>query len=367
MTPQLEIQLVASIVALACALPGVFLVLRRVALMSDAISHSILFGIVVGFFIVEQVQHPVVIVMAALSGVLTVALVEAILRTRRVKEDAAIGLVFPVLFSIGVILISRYAGSVHLDSDAVLLGELAFAPFNRATYFGLDLPQGVWVMGTILVVNAALIALFYKELKIATFDPDLAAALGFMPVALHYGLMTTVSVTAVGAFDHVGAILVVALMIAPPATAYLLTNSLSRMLGISAIVGVLSAVSGYWMARWIDTNIAGAMATMAGVYFILALVFAPEQGLLARQLQQRRRKRRFAVEMLLVHLSRHEGTDAALDENSLRHLIDDLNWPSEYAQNTVKRAARGGFIRRNNGHLLLTEQGRDTARHVLSR
>lgn len=367
MTPQLEIQLVAGIVALACALPGVFLVLRRVALMSDAISHSILFGIVVGFFIVEQVQHPLVIVMAALSGVLTVAVVEALLQTRRVKEDAAIGLVFPVLFSIGVILISRYAGNVHLDEDAVLLGELAFAPFNRATYFGLDLPKGIWVMGTILMVNVVLIALFYKELKIATFDPDLAAALGFMPAVLHYGLMTMVSVTAVGAFDHVGAILVVALMIAPPATAYLLTNSLSRMLGISAVVGVLSAVSGYWLARWIDSNIAGAMATMAGVYFVLALVFAPEQGLLAQQLQQRRRKRRFAVEMLLVHLSRHEGTAAALDENSLRHLIDDLNWPSEYAHNTVKRAAKDGLLRRDNGHLLLTDQGRDTARHVLSR
>lgn len=367
MTPQLEIQLVAAIVAVGCALPGVFLVLRRVALMSDAISHSILFGIVVGFFIVQQVTHPLVIVMAALSGVLTVAAVEVIIQTRRVKEDAAIGLVFPVLFSIGVILISRYAGNVHLDEDAVLLGELAFAPFNRAVHFGLDLPQGVWVMGTILLINVAFIALFYKELKLATFDPDLAAALGFVPGLLHYALMTAVSVTAVGAFDHVGAILVVALMIAPPATAYLLTDSLSRMLGLSALIGIASAISGYWLARWVDTNIAGAMATMAGVYFVAALIFAPEQGLVARQLQQRRRRRRFAVEMLLVHLSRHEDTAAARDENSLAHLTNELNWSSAYAERTVSRAARSGLIERENGHLLLTTEGRETAQRALAR
>ncbi|RME66244.1 MAG: metal ABC transporter permease, partial [Caldilineae bacterium] len=142
MSPQLEIQLIGVLVAAACALPGVFLVLRRVALLSDAISHSILLGIVVGFFLVGDLTHPLLVLMAAATGVLTVSLVEALIHTRRVKEDAAIGLVFPALFSMGVILVSRYAGDVHLDIDAVLLGELAFAPFSRATYLGLDLPKG---------------------------------------------------------------------------------------------------------------------------------------------------------------------------------------------------------------------------------
>jgi manganese/zinc/iron transport system permease protein len=367
MSLQIEIQLVAGIVAIACALPGVFLILRRVAMMSDAISHSILLGIVIGFFLVHDTGHPLLILLAAASGLLTVSLVELLIASRKVKEDAAIGLIFPVLFSIGVILISRYASNVHLDVDAVLLGELAFAPLNRRTFFGLSLPQGIWVMGAIALLNILLIVLFYKELKLSTFDAGLAAALGFSPVLLHYGLMAAVSVTAVGAFDHVGSILVVALMIAPPATAYLLTNLLSRMLVLSAAIGVASAISGYWLARYLDTNIAGAMATMTGVFFLLALALAPEQGLLAQRIQRYRRRQRFAVEMLLVHLSRHENEPEAATENSLNHLVEELKWQPNFANATVRRANTQGLIERQNGHLLLTEDGRVVAQRAMER
>src|SRR5690606_33602323 len=157
--------------------PGVFLVLRRMALMSDAITHAVLFGIVLAFFVVHDTASPLLMIAAAATGVLTVVLVELLSRTRLVHEDAAIGLVFPVLFSLAVVLISRYAGDTHLDTDAVLLGELAFAPFERVEAFGYDLgPQALWVMGTIVVLDALFIGLFYKELKLATFDAGLAAA-----------------------------------------------------------------------------------------------------------------------------------------------------------------------------------------------
>ena len=132
---QFEIQLIASIVAVACALLGVFLVLRRMAMMSDAISHTVLLGIVITFFITKSITSPLLLIGAAVMGVITVSLVELINRTRLVREDAAIGLVFPAIFSIAVIMISRFAGDVHLDTDAVLLGELAFAPFNRLRLF----------------------------------------------------------------------------------------------------------------------------------------------------------------------------------------------------------------------------------------
>src|SRR5688572_7531238 len=274
----IEIQLIAAIVAAACALPGVFLVLRRMALMSDAISHSILLGIVLAFFVAESLASPLLIVGAALTGVLTVALVELTLRTRLVREDAAIGLVFPALFSIGVILVSRYAGDVHLDLDAVLLGEIAFAPFQRVVVAGFDIgPRALWVMLVILLLNAAFIALFYKELKLTTFDAALAASLGFAPGLLHYAFMTLVSVTAVGAFDAVGSVLVIALMIAPPAAAFLLTDRLAVMIRLSVAIGAASAISGYWLAHAIDGSIAGSMATMAGVIFFLVLLLAPER------------------------------------------------------------------------------------------
>lgn len=263
---QFEIQLIASIVAVACALPGVFLVLRRMAMMSDAISHTVLLGIVIAFFITKSLNSPLLLIGAALTGVITVSLVELLNRTRLVREDAAIGLVFSAIFSIAVILISRFAGDVHLDTDAVLLGELAFAPFNRIRLAGIDVgPEALFTSGGILLLNILFIVLFYKELKLATFDPALAAALGVAPAVLHYALMTLVSLTAVGSFDAMGSVLVVAFMIAPPAAAYMLTDRLSRMLLYSACIGIISAVSGYWLAHGLDASIAGSMATMTGV------------------------------------------------------------------------------------------------------
>lgn len=289
---QIEIQLVAVMVAVACALPGVFLILRRMSMMSDAISHAILPGIVIGFFITESLGSPFLIVAAALTGLLTVALVEIVERTALVREDAAIGLVFPVLFSIGVILIARYAGDVHLDTDAVLLGELAFAPFNRAEAFGYDLgPRALWVMGAAFVLNLLVLTLFYKELKLSTFDAGLAATLGFAPGILHYALMGLVSLTAVSAFDAVGSILVVALMVAPPAAAYLLTDRLATMMILSPGLGAVAAVSGYWLAAALDASIAGSMATMAGVVLGVAVLFAPERGVISRILRAHHRPR----------------------------------------------------------------------------
>lgn len=247
MHPELEIQLIAIIVSLACSLLGVFLVLRGMTMMADAITHTILLGIVVAFFATENLASPFLIVGAALMGVFTVWLTELLHQTRLLAKDASIGVVFPLLFSIAIILISRYAGSVHLDTDSVLLGELAFAPFERMVIFGVDIgAQGIYSMGIILIINLIFILLFYKELKLATFDAVLAAALGFSPVILHYALMTLVSVTAVGAFEAVGSILVVAFIVGPPVTAYLLTNELKKMLWISGIVGVIDSIVGVY-------------------------------------------------------------------------------------------------------------------------
>ena len=158
---QIEIQLIASLVALACAIPGTFLVLRKMAMISDAISHSILPGIVIGFFITHDLNSPLLILLATLTGIITVILVEYIQKTGLVKEDTAIGLVYPALFSIGVIMIAKNANDIHLDVDAVLLGELAFAPFDRLLVFGTDIgPKSLWIIGCILLVTVSLLFAF---------------------------------------------------------------------------------------------------------------------------------------------------------------------------------------------------------------
>lgn len=365
-TAQIEIQLIAAVTAAACALPGVFLVLRRMSLMSDAISHAILPGIVVAFFITEDLASPLLMAGAAVTGVLTVFLVELLSRTRLVREDAAIGLVFPVLFSAGVILISRFAGNVHLDTDAVLLGELAFAPFNRLVLFGVDVgPKSLYVMGAVFAVNLACVLLFYKEIKVATFDAGLAAALGFSPVVIHYGLMTLVSVTAVGAFDAVGSILVVALMIAPPAAAYLLTHRLSRMLVLSVLFGAASAVAGYWLAHVLDASIAGCMATMGGVFFLLTYLLAPDRGLLALYRRRARQRMEFGLRMLVVHLFNHEGLPEAAEENREDHLHEHISWTREFAHQVVRYGERKGAIQRGEARLELTDDGRALARNAI--
>jgi len=248
---RLQIIAIACLVSIATVLPGVFLVLRGVALMSDAISHAILLGIIGMFLLVQRLDSPLLIVGASLAGLLTVVATEMLIQTQRLKKDAAIGLVFPLFFSIGVILISQYARNVHLDTDMVLLGELAFAPFNRLIVYGVDIgPNALWLMAGIVLINSLAVALFYKELQLATFDPKLAYVLGFSPTVMYYGLMTLTSITAVGAFDVVGSIVVVALMITPAATAYLLVERVAPLLMLSMVIGVSCAVGGYFFGEY---------------------------------------------------------------------------------------------------------------------
>jgi manganese/zinc/iron transport system permease protein len=360
---EFEIQLIAAVVALACALPGTFLVLRRMALMSDAISHSVLLGIVLAFFLTHDLASPLLIVAASLTGVLTVVLVEALRRTRLVRADAAIALVFPALFSIAVVLIARYARSVHLDTDVVLLGELAFAPFRRLEIAGYDAgPRVLYLMGGILALNCAFLGAFYKELKLSTFDPALAAALGFSPMLLHYAFMALVSVTVVGAFEAVGSILVVALMIAPPAAAWLLTERLPRMLLLSGGFAVAAAVGGFWIAWLLDASIAGAMATTAGGLFAGALLLAPGRGLLARARRRSAQRVDFARTMLVIHLLNHEESHEAEVENREEHLHEHLRWDPDFIRRVVRSAEREGLLSRSERDLLrLTPAGRDRA------
>lgn len=366
MNVALEIQMVAVVVAVACALVGTFLVLRRTALMADAISHSILLGIVLAFFVVRDLSSPFLVLGAALTGVATVALVELLERTGRVREDAAIGLVFPLLFSVAVILVTRFAANVHLDTDAVLLGELALAPFRRLEFAGRDLgPRSLWVMGGILIGVLAFLAALYKELKITSFDPALALALGISPGLVHYLLMGVVSVTAVGAFDAVGAVLVVALMIAPPAAAWILSDRLPVVLGLSALLAAVSAVAGFQVAWAMDASIAGCMAAMTGLVFLLVLLFAPERGLVAGGRRRARQKLEFAGLMLTIHLLNHEGDPSEASECRVDHLEEHLRWTPDFARSVIRRARRFEWVEEEEDRLRLTPGGRQAAREAM--
>lgn len=356
MGAQLEIQLIAAVVAIACAIPGVFLVLRKMSLISDAISHSILPGIVVGFLITQDLNSPWLILLAAITGVITVVLVEAIQKTGLVKEDTAIGLVFPALFSIGVILIAKNANDVHLDVDAVLLGELAFAPFDRLLIGSTDIgPKSLWVMGVILVLTVSLLFAFFKELKVSTFDAGLSSALGFSPVVMHYGLMSISSVTVVGAFDAVGAVLVVALIIAPAAAAYLLTANLKKMLVLSIIFGVTAAIGGYWMAHFLDASIAGSMTTVLGLLFLAVYLFAPSKGIIAVLYRQKQQRIEVSLITFLLHLNNHTEES----ERHINHLNEHINWQKVRSQTVLELAQRNNMITISDSIVTLTKKGKE--------
>lgn len=363
--PGAMIVLTGALVGIAASLVGAFLVLRGTSLLSDAISHSIVFGIIVVWMLTHQTAGPVQIIGAALTGVLTVFLTETLTATGRVKSDAAIGLVFPALFSIGVLLINIYARDVHIDQHTVLLGEIGFVWLDTVELFGIHVPEAVLWMGIMTLANLAYITLFYKELKLATFDPALAKALGFMPMAVFYGLLALTSGTAVAAFDAVGAILFIAFVIVPPSAAYLLTDRLSLMLVYGAVIAIASSFLGYALALWLNVSIGGMMAVMTGVFLLLAFLFGPRYGLIAQSIQRRTRTASNACRALAVHLYNHEDSPARSEENIASALREHLHWPEPRARAILLRALDQGLVIRSGDLLELTEKGRATAREIL--
>lgn len=269
----IQLFLIASLVAVACSLPGNFLVLRGTALMSDAISHSILLGIVLMFFITHEIQSIWMFIGATLVALLTVTLAELLIKTKRISLDTTIGLIFPLFFSIAVLLINYYAHTIHIDTDAVFLGELAFAPFQTTHINGYNLgPTSLWTMSIVVLLNIAFIRIFYKELILSTFDAEQAEILGYRPYIVNYLLMALTSITIVGAFNTAGSILVIAFMIIPPATAFLITNQVQKMIVLSSLFSLVATAAGCCFAHLANVSITGAIATSNGIIFFIVLM-----------------------------------------------------------------------------------------------
>lgn len=297
--------------SVACGLVGCFLVLRRMSLLGDAISHAILPGLAAAFLVTGSREPISMLTGALVVGVLTAVLSSGLSRWGRVSEDASMGVVFTTLFAIGVVLITWAARNVDLDPGCVLYGLIEFAPFDTMLVLGHELPRSFVWLAVILIVNATLIVVFFKELKVVSFDPFLATTMGISATLLHYALMTSVAATAVASFESVGSILVVAMLVAPGATAHLLTDRLAPLLWIAALLAALSAVAGYVAAVALNTSVAGAIATSSLALFVLVLFAAPRHGVIAKQYRQFALSARIRREDVLGLLFRwHEQVDA---------------------------------------------------------
>jgi manganese/zinc/iron transport system permease protein len=288
----LWVMLIGSLVGASCALVGSFLILRRLSMLGDAISHAVLPGIVFAFMMTGSRNIVPMLIGAGALGLVTAFLTDSLHRYGKLQSDASIGVTFTWLFAVGVILISKFAGQVDLDTDCVLYGEIIFAPFDVLIIGGDEYgPRAVWMLGVVTLANLLFVVIGYKQLKVCAFDSELAASLGIKVALWHYLLMGFVSMTTVGAFESVGAILVVAMLVVPPNTAYLLTDRLGIMIGLAVFFGVLSAVLGYWLAYALDASVAGAMAAVSGLLFLLVALASPRHGIIGRSLAQRRAAR----------------------------------------------------------------------------
>lgn len=270
---------IAAMTNTACALIGCYLVLRRMSLLGDAISHAVLPGLVVAFVLSGSVNILYMSLGALVVGILTTVLVETLHRHGGVAEDASMGVVFTSLFALGVILIKRFGQSVDLDIDCVLNGVLELVQINTVSLGGYEIPRALVTITPVLLLNVVFIVVFWKELLISSFDPALASTMGFRAGLMHYLLMALVALTTVASFEQVGSILVIAMLIVPGATAHLLSDRLRTMMGISAAIAVAAAVLGHVAAVHFNTNTAGTMAVIVGLFYLAAVFFSPRYGI----------------------------------------------------------------------------------------
>lgn len=347
------------ITSLACAVLGVFLVLRRLSMVSDAISHSVLLGIVIGYFVTKDIGSVLLIIGASLFGVLTTVCIELLIKSKRVTEDASVGIIFPLFFSIAVILITRYARNVHLDTEVVLIGEIILAPLHRINFLGLSLPKALVQMVFVLLINIVFIAVFFRKLKISSFDPVYAGVAGIAGAGLYYVFMALVSFTAVSAFESVGAILTISFFISPAASAYLISKDLKITIFLAAVYAVVNSCIGYFLAVKFNVSMSGMCALVSGLTFMITIAVYPG-GIITKIIRYIKNKNRFSRELLILHIDNHTGKKNALGELGYSTIREHIAWSDRKLKYVLDKLIKKGYVYRakERGVYSLTETGK---------
>lgn len=383
------IVLTAALAAMSCALPGTLLLLRRQSLLGDAISHSVLPGIVLAYLLVDQLQdsqvitretaifirHPCLFAGAALTGILSGWLSERLTSWGRLESGAALGVVYTSMFAVGLLLIRLAADKAHIDPGCVLYGNLETIVTDTWGHTGI--PRAVMINGLLLLLNASLLWAFYKELTISLFDPALAVSLGIPASRVHQALLACTGATVVASFESVGSILVIAMLVVPPACAVLITERLPRVLGLSVVVAGLSAMGGHVSAivvpsvvrmllQWPelgDTTTAGMMAVFAGGLFMTCWIFSPHDGLL-RQYQDRLRLRQRILDEDILGVMFRRGQQPSTTW-TLEDLTQILKVPKRQLGNALQRLSQSGSLQAVNEGYELSAAGKARAQTIV--
>lgn len=355
--------LMASLVNVACALVGVFLVLRRMSMMGDAISHAVLPGLVVAFLFSESLSVVPLFLGAIAAGLATTYLTQTLHQYGRLATDTSMGVVFTSLFAIGVLLVKQYASQVHFDTACIYEGNLLLLTIDTITLAGLELPRQALVVGPVMLLNAVVLGVLWKEFKLTTFDAGLATSMGFSAGIVHYLLMTLVALTAVVSFKAVGSILVVAMLIVPGAAAQLLVKRLAPLVLVACVLGALIAAVGVTLAVAMNVSPAGMMAVVAGGVYTAAALFSPQNGVLMRLIFHQQTAERIVREDLLAMLYRVEELDAK------QTLARDDALEAVGGGWTARRALRSllgsGQMVQSPAGLTLTPAGREAASQMV--
>lgn len=359
-----------ALCSVAAALLGNFLVLRRMSLMGDAISHAVLPGLAAAFIISGERQGFLIFLGAAIVGVLTVFLTEVARDFGKVDEGAAIGVVFTFLFALGLIMIVQVADRVDLDPGCVLYGAIETVVLARPTIPGIPVPPAVVNLTVVTIINLLFVVILYRPLKVSTFDPQLAQSQGIPVRLIHYSLASLVAITSVAAFESVGNILVVAMFVVPPVTAWLWTDRLGVMIVLSTLFAVLSAIIGHLSAIAVpamfglsSTNTSGMMAVASGGLLSIAALFATRKGLISRASQGWMASQRILGEDLLGLLYRNHSQGAPqMAAQALQHTLLVPRWRSWLA---LRRLQRKGWIERVADNVVLSAQGLSIAQNVV--
>ena len=346
----------------SCAILGCYLVLRRMSLLGDAISHSVLPGLAIAFLLTGEIYGLPMVLGAMALGILTSFLTQSLHALGKVAEDASMGVVFTTLFAAGVVMLSIWGRRAHIDANCVLFGLLETAWSTVRPVFGWQVPRAILSLAPMLAAVVIFVAVLWKELKIVAFDPELAAAMGFRVSLVHYLLMGMVAAVTVSSFEAVGSILVVAMLIVPAATAALMTERLWTMILWSVLFGAVSATFGYLGAASLNTNVAGMTACVAGIQFGGAVILAPRTGLASKWLRQWSLTVRIAAEDVIGRLFREEertrprSTEVLAPRSMRAALIDALaRW----------RLTRRGLVTSRGDGLALTDAGRAAASRIV--
>lgn len=374
------IMLAGILCAVSAALVGNFLVLRRLSLLGDAISHAILPGLAIAFLVTASRSSWPMFAGAVIAGLITAGATQWIRQAGKVEEGASLGVVFTCLFALGLVLIVQAADRVDLDPGCVLYGAIETTPLDQISWLGLRMPRVVWMLGGVLLLNALVVGLLFKEFKISTFDPAMSTTVGIPSILIHLLLMVLVAITAVASFESVGNVLVVAMLVVPPAAAQLVSNRLGRVMAWSLLIAALSAVIGHWLATIVPralgfraVSTAAMIAVASGMLFLVCLLFGPHQGLLWQWWQRRSAAAAMLAEDLVGWLYRQEEKSAASGQAGaaapaaagLEELARGLAVSPAEIRRTARRLVRRGMLRTAPDGYELTATGREEGMRVV--